>query len=299
MSFRVVLDGVTLRDWSWSATHVGYFPPVRGVAVELHDVEVSSWKMMPATAACKPPACEQTALERRFKVNPGVENMLALVADTTGATVVSKTSKDTTWDCFTQGGNPASNDTHIGGWTVSAGASGGGFCSTTERLPNLVDGFAAKLTAGPAVAALRLAAGTRTHPSPPSLISITSPLIQVSAGRSYVLTGYVRASRPDSTTTLQINTSFFRWAPARAVEVGAIIPAPSTNRTVVVLSLTTSVLSFELPHNPFDAKGLWEPLLVHVPAPSDASFASVTFGVAVVGECDPCPSVDLFAVALH
>jgi hypothetical protein len=183
MLFRVVLDGVTLRDWSWSATHVGYFPPVRGVAVELHDVEVSSWKMVPATPACKPPACEQTALERRFKVNPGVENLLALVADTTGATVVSKTSKDTTWDCFTQGGNPPSNDTHSGGWTVSAGASGGGFCSTTERLPNLVDGFAAKLTAGPAMAALRLAAGSRsTSTHPPSLISITSPLIQVSVG---------------------------------------------------------------------------------------------------------------------
>ena len=196
MSFRVVLDGVVLRDWTWSGTHVGYFPPVRGVAVELHDVEVSSWKMEPATPACKPPGCEKTAKERSFKVNPGVENLLALVADTTGATVVSKTSKDTTWDCFTQGGNPPSNDTHSGGWTVSAGASGGGFCSTTERLPNLVDGFAAKLTAGPAMAALRLAAGslrsTKTHPEP-SLISITSPLIQVSAGRSYVLT--VRKNR--------------------------------------------------------------------------------------------------------
>ena len=115
--------------------------------------------------------------------NPGVENLLAQVADTTGATVVSKTSKDTTWDCFTQGGNPPSNDTHSGGWTVSAGASGGGFCSTTERLPNLVDGFAAKLTAGPAMAALRLAAGSRsTSTHPPSLVSITSPLIQVSVG---------------------------------------------------------------------------------------------------------------------
>ena len=148
-----------------------------------------------ASHTCKPPACAKTALERRFKVNRGVENLLALVADTTGATVVSKTSKDTTWDCFTQGGNPPSNDTHSGGWTVSAGASGGGFCSTTERLPNLVDGFAAKLTAGPAMAALRLAAGsrsTKTHPEP-SLISITSPLIQVSAGRSYVLT--VRKNR--------------------------------------------------------------------------------------------------------
>ena len=31
---------------------------------------------------------------------------------------------------------------------------------------------------------------------------------------------------------------------------------------------------------------------------SDAAFASVTFGVAVAGECDPCPSVDLFALAL-
>jgi hypothetical protein len=108
----------------------------------------------------------------------------------------------------------------------------------------------------------------------------------------------VRASRPDSATTLEVNASFFRWAPSRAVEAGTVIPAPSMNRSVAALSLATSVLSFELPSNPFDAKGLWEPLLLHVPAPSDASFASVTFGVAVAGECDPCPSVDLFAVAL-
>jgi hypothetical protein len=94
MSFRVVLDGVTLRDWSWSTTRVpGYFPPVRGVAVELHDVEVSSWKMEPATPACKPPACEKTALERRFMVNPGVSNLLTPFVDSTGATVVRKTSK--------------------------------------------------------------------------------------------------------------------------------------------------------------------------------------------------------------
>jgi hypothetical protein len=59
-------------------------------------------------------------------------------------------------------GQPPSNVSHSGGWTVSVGASGGGFCATTERLPNLVDGFAAKLTAGPAMAALRLAAGGPT-----------------------------------------------------------------------------------------------------------------------------------------
>ena len=110
--------------------------------------------------------------------------------------------------------------------------------------------------------------------------------------------GYVRASRPDSTAALEVNASFFRWAPARAVEAGDIIPAPSINHSVVVLSLPTSILSFELPSDLFDAKGLWEPLLLHVPAPSDASFVSLTFGLAVAGECDPCPSVDLFAVAL-
>ena len=54
-----------------------------------------------------------------------------------------------------------------------------------------------------------------------------------------------------------------------------------------------------MPSNAFDAKGLWEPLLVHVPAPSDASFVCLSFGVAVAGECDPCPSVDLFAMSLN
>ena len=38
--------------------------------------------------------------------------------------------------------------------------------------------------------------------------------------------------------------------------------------------------------------------MVHVPVPSDASFASIRIAVVVTSQCDPCPSVDLFAVAL-
>jgi hypothetical protein len=88
-----------------------------------------------------------------------------------------------------------------------------------------------------------VAAGSRltSHPQS-SLISISSPLIPVSAGRSYVLTGYVRASRPDSTTMVQINASFFRWAPARAVEAGTVMPAPSTNHSATALSLPSEYL---------------------------------------------------------
>lgn len=199
-------------------------------------MRVSSWKMVPPTPLCAPPACEKTALSRRFTVDPSETNLLAAICDTTGATIIRKTSKDTTWDCFAQGGNPPSNNTYTGGWTVSA--AGGGFCAVEERLPNLVDGFYAKLTAGPATAALRLAAGNHgpnTHG--PSTISITSGLFQVAAGRSYVLTGFVRASRPSLSTNLDITASFFQWAPARAVDAGTVVPVPSMNATATTMSI--------------------------------------------------------------
>ena len=83
-AFAVVLDGVTLRDWSWFADSRGYFPPARGVEVELRDVTMSSYSMKGGGG----PADNEPVLQTQTRVRPGTSNLLAAVVDTTGSTLL-------------------------------------------------------------------------------------------------------------------------------------------------------------------------------------------------------------------
>lgn len=44
--FEVLLERVTLRDWSWFGDKRGYFAPGQGIDVEMKDVRVNSWSVI-------------------------------------------------------------------------------------------------------------------------------------------------------------------------------------------------------------------------------------------------------------
>jgi hypothetical protein len=172
--FKVVLDGVTMRDWSWFADIRGYFPLVHGLEVDLRHVIVNSFSM-PGGGG---PAGNDPVLETQFEINPGAVNLLRAVVDTTGGTLTKQPL----------------NLAASGGWSVYGQSehsaciecrNQSGFFATDDALPRLAAGAKQTMLDGAGVAALRLVADfAGGPPSAPCALTVASPRIGVDAGHS-------------------------------------------------------------------------------------------------------------------
>ena len=259
-TFAVVLDGVTLRDWSWFADSRGYFPPARGVEVELRDVTMSSYSMKGGGG----PAGNEPVLQTQTRVRPGTRNLLAAVVDTTGSTLL-----------HAQG-----SLARQGGWIPDIGCARhtAAFFSTNESLPMLSAGESETQVDGPAMRALRLQNGAECP------LTLTSPRVPVESGRSYVLRGWIRTARSAPTASLNVTAEFFQWAPAALVASAK----PSAAPTRRLMATATDDVGFDKAAS----APRWEPLLLLVQAPADAGSALLRF------ELGAGATVDLFALAL-
>ena len=209
---QVVLDGVTMRDWSWFADSRGYFPLVRGLEVELRHVIVNSFKM-PGGGG---PAGNDPVLETQFEINPGHTNLLRAVVDTTGGTLTQQPF----------------NLAETGGWSLSSDRIGcnlnhSGFFGTSQDPPLIAAGAQQTVLQSVGVAALRLVASAPVNGGLACAVEVSSPRIAVDAGRSYVLRAWMRAAR-GTFQRLNVSTDFFKRAPVDTTASLSRSAAPST-----------------------------------------------------------------------
>jgi hypothetical protein len=278
VGFEVTLSGVTLRDWSWLSDDRGYFPPARGVPVELRNCIVNSWSM-PGGGG---PAGNNPVLETQSTVHPGTTNLLAYVVDTTCGSLT----------------RAQNNFAPSGGWVAAYGnvtaatenttssvdtAPSNAFFAVTEKLPKLVAGRAQTLLDGPAVAALRLCSSASSS----AAFGVITPRIRVTAGKSYVLSGWLRVAQASG--NVNISAEYYQWSPSTTTVTAQVAPPPA--RSSVARSRT-------LMHTPARVFGLtgkfqWEPLLLLVSTPADAG--SMTLRITV----DPGAVMDFFALSLR
>ena len=261
-NFRVSLDHVTLRDWSWIAVCkgpndlvCGYYPPVRGVVAELHNLAVSTWHYPgPWTPEIVP-----TLVSRRHFHGVG-HSLLTRAVDVSGATVgplcTAETSPFTSCSLFS------------GGWSAN-GSTGTTVNATNASLP--------KITAG----------SDRSSPAPTHAIQvITMPtaeswamvtagcdehgaaVIEVEPGRHYVLQGFIR-------TNCGGGDGGYGGAKVGSVSVRASFGRFDSTPSGTAGADNTTLL--ELPAKLVGCPG-WEPLMLAVAVPGDAMRLVLHFG---------------------
>ena len=171
------------------------------------------------------------------------------------------------------------------GWVVGAtaqcgGGGGASFNGVTTALPDTNAGSAAPSWAGPASAALHLATGSNGG----CTVHVDSGVFAINTGKTYVLKVLARSTGGTAAgATVQMNASFYKWAPPSHAVNGAVSLQPSMLLAeTTLLWRATSTFTAEL----------WEQLMVMMPTPADGAFASVRF--AVSGGA----AVDLFALSI-
>ena len=240
-SFRVSLDRVTLRDWSWTAVCegpsdpvCGYFPPVRGVVATVRDLTLSKWHYPgPWTPDIVP-----TLVSERHYGGSGA-SLLRHALDTSGATVQPGIGRFSS------------------GWMAS-GSAGAVFMGTNTSLPKITAG--SDRTSPAPTHAVRIAAAS----APDSRVLATAgcdakgqPQIAVEPARSLILGGFVRTGGGSGNVSVSARFARFDGSPT----------ADGASPTVL-LELPAHAVGFPS----------WEPLMLGVTAPGDAARMALEFG---------------------
>ena len=260
VGFDVVLDGVTLRDWSWIGDERGYYPIARGVPVELRNVKMTSWSAATPPGTPSNPAGSAPSLQYERHFHGVGHSLLTRAVDVSGATVgplcTAETSPFTSCSLFS------------GGWSAN-GSTGTTVNATNASLP--------KITAG----------SDRSSPAPTHAIQvITMPtteswamvtagcdehgaaVIEVEPGRHYVLQGFIR-------TNCGGGDGGYGGAKVGSVSVRASFGRFDSTPSGTAGADNTTLL--ELPAKLVGCPG-WEPLMLAVAVPGDAMRLVLHFG---------------------
>lgn len=204
----------------------------------------------------------------------GAINVLATGNDVTGATISAAPNNLNNTGGWIVGSSPqcllpSPTSSQVGAAGGNSGNQGGAsFNAITAGLPKVVPGSEPAPWAGPGAAALRLTTGTTAG----CAVHADSAIFAVTTGKTYVLKVLVRSTSPAAAGVLQINASFYKWAPpAQALHggAGALQPSSVLPQTTVLLRAAST---FTL--------GLWEQMMVLLPTPFDGAFASIRIAVA-------------------
>jgi hypothetical protein len=269
-TFRVVFDGLVLRDWTWTAVcggdgtpktdpACGYYPPARGVDLEIQNLLMTTW-VYDNTPTSYGSANLSLVSERLFATS-GAHNLLRTAHDVSGAAVKA---------------GPV-NATDNGGWSTHGCATGCNFGPLRHPLPSTTAG----LKPGPApVAAVTLASAS----GPAGWVNATIGMagaavlprgvrVSVEPGRNYVLSGWIRTNGEGRVALTPLYFGF------GGESCSAVAPA--------AMSLPGSMIGFHVgrPH--------WEPLLLPVTPPADAAVLALQFGASEGA------ALDLYALALR
>jgi len=256
-TFRVVFQGLVLRDWTWTAVcggsdgtlktdpTCGYYPVARGVNLEIESLLMTTWHY---DSAPDNYGNANISLQSERLFAPGRHSLLRGVYDVSGATVKP------------QHGLAQTPVAAGGGWSTSGGcaasaSSGCSFGPLFGPLPRTTAG----LQPGPApFAAVQLVSGNGWVNATLGLTTTATAPITVEPGQNYVLSGWIQSNGKGHVTCVAV---FRRFDGSNC-----------SAATVVVMSLPSVLIGFHIGHPH------WEPLLLPISPPGDAARMELTFG---------------------